>query len=70
MSDWKMVMDKLDVIRIMTDTVEESARNRAKVDNVPSEEVESFIVRVRPEADFIHSLIYDELVSRGIIKES
>ena len=63
-------MNKLDVVRIMTNAVEESARNRAKLDNVPSEEIESFITRVRPEADFIHSLIYDELVSRGIIKDS
>lgn len=67
MPDWKMVMDKLDVVRIMTRVVEESARSRAKLDGVPSEEVEGFIVRVRPEADMIHALIYDELVDKGII---
>jgi hypothetical protein len=70
MSDGKMVMNKLDVIRIMTNAVEESARNKAKIDNVPSEEFEAYAARVRPEADFVHSIIYDELVSRGIIKEN
>jgi hypothetical protein len=67
MSDWKMVMNREDVVNIMTDVVNEMNRQMAWSQGIPSDQVEDVLKKQKGELDRVNGLIYDRLKLRGII---
>lgn len=57
-----------EVVKIMTDTINNMNRERAYEMMVPSEEVERALSNATPELMRVNALLYDLLVEHGVIK--
>jgi hypothetical protein len=62
-----MVMEKQEVINLMTKSVEERTRADGKANDIPDEIVEEVINNIRHQADELHSYLYDVLKNNGVI---
>lgn len=67
MPERPLVMDKAQVVRIMTDAVESESLRNAKEHNIPENLAIATIEAVRDEADRIHGIIYDALKEHGVV---
>jgi hypothetical protein len=63
-------MERQEVIKLMTNTVQEVNRQIAiQMMNVPANEVETKIAAAQEHVEHINGMIYDLLVDHGVIKQ-
>lgn len=67
MPERPLVMDKAQVIRIMTDAVESESLRSAKEHGVPDDVAIGAIEAIRDTTDRLHGVIYDALKEHGAI---
>lgn len=67
MSDGKMVMDKKQVIYAMTETINEMNRQMAFQNGIPSDQVQQLLMQQQPELMRVNEMLYDKLVTLGVI---
>ena len=60
-------MNREDVVRIMTEVVNEMNRQMAWQQGVPSDKVDEVLSKQKGELDRVNGLIYDKLKTIGII---
>jgi hypothetical protein len=67
MPERPLVMNKAEVIRIMTDAVESESLRSAKEHNVPDDVAIATIEAIRDNTDRLHGVIYDALKEHGVL---
>lgn len=60
-------MNREDVVRIMTEVVNDMNRQMAWTQGIPSNQVDEVLSKQKGELDRVNGLIYDKLKSMGII---
>ena len=61
-------MDKDQVVQLMTNTVVAWNRQMAEDQKMPQDTLDSWIESAIPQFQYVNSMLYDALVSNGIIK--
>lgn len=61
-------MNKDQVVRLMTDFINEMNRNAGYSSGMPIQQVEEFISSATPELTRVNGLLYDLLVEHGLIR--
>jgi len=61
-------MDKDQVVELMTNTVVAWNRQMAEDQKMPQDTLDSWIENAIPQFQYVNSMLYDALVSNGIIK--
>jgi hypothetical protein len=61
-------MDKDQVVELMTNTVVAWNRQMAEDQKMPQDTLDSWIENAIPQFKYVNSMLYDALVSNGIIK--
>lgn len=56
-----------EVIKMMSDMIEEMNKQIAKQQNMPESEIEKVIGQSRPQLDYVNGMLYDMLVQNGVI---
>lgn len=56
-----------EVIKMMSDMIEEMNVQMAKQQGMPDSEIEKVLGQARPQLDFVNGMLYDLLVQNGVI---
>lgn len=56
-----------EVVKLMTDTIDEFNRYQAAQNNIPSDQIEEYIVQAREQLEFVNGMLYDVLKNNGVI---
>lgn len=56
-----------EVVKIMSDTIDNFNRQQAEINGVPSEQIEEYISAQREQMDFVNGMVYDVLKESGVI---
>jgi hypothetical protein len=56
-----------EVVKLMTDTIDEFNRYQAVQNNIPSDQIEEYIVQAREQLEFVNGMLYDVLKNNGVI---
>ena len=56
-----------EVIKLMTDTIDNFNRFQGQMNNISEEQIEEYIKQGREQMEFVNGMLYDLLVENGII---
>jgi transcriptional/translational regulatory protein YebC/TACO1 len=56
-----------EVIKMMSDMIEEMNTQMAKQQGMPDSEIERVLGQARPQLDYVNGMLYDLLVQNGVI---
>ncbi len=56
-----------EVIKMMSDMIEEMNTQMARQQNMPDSEIERVLGQARPQLDYVNGMLYDLLVQNGVI---
>lgn len=56
-----------EVIKLMTDTIDNFNRYQGQMNNINEAEIEEYIKQGREQMEFVNGMLYDLLVENGII---
>jgi hypothetical protein len=56
-----------EVVKLMSDTIDNMNRQGAQNSGSSSDEIEKFIAAGRPQLDFVNGMLYDLLKNEGVI---
>ena len=60
-------MYREEVVKLMSDTIDNYNRFNALSNNIPTDQMEDFIRQGRDQMEFVNGMIYDTLKEYGII---
>ncbi len=56
-----------EVIKMMSDYIEQMNVQMAKQQGMPDSEIEKVLGQARPQLDFVNGMLYDMLVENGVV---
>ena len=56
-----------EVIKLMTDTIDNFNRYQGQMNNISEEQIEEYIKQGREQMEFVNGMLYDLLVENGVI---
>lgn len=56
-----------EVIKLMTDTIDNFNRYQGQMNNINEAEIEEYIKQGRGQMEFVNGMLYDLLVENGVI---
>lgn len=56
-----------EVIKLMTDTIDNFNRFQGQMNNINEAEIEEYIKQGREQMEFVNGMLYDLLVENGVI---
>lgn len=62
-----MIMYRDEVVKIMTDTIDNFNRQQAEVHGMPADQIEEYIKQGRQQMEFVNGMLYDVLKENGVI---
>lgn len=57
-----------EVIKLMTDTIDNFNRYQGQMNNIQEDQIEEYIKQGRQQMEFVNGMLYDLLVENGVIK--
>lgn len=60
-------MYKDEVVKIMTDAIDNFNRYQGQMNNIPEDQIEQFIKQGREQMEFVNGMLYDLLIDNGVI---
>ena len=61
------MMTKADVVKLMSNAIDDMNRNIGEGQGVPSEQIQEQLILMRPQLDHVNGMLYDLLVEYGLI---
>jgi hypothetical protein len=56
-----------EVVKLMTDTIDNFNRMQGQMNNISEEQIEEYIKQGREQMEFVNGMLYDLLAENGVI---